>query len=108
MGLPWTTILLHGPTIVEAARKLYAATRKTAAEPPPAEAHDPATLRRAVDVLAERQAQQAALLQDLARQLQEVATAVHGLRRRVAVALAGAALAGALALAGLALALWRS
>ena len=102
MGLPWTTILLHGPTIVEAARKLY----ETARRPPPPSgpaSGDPlkaeiASLRQVVETLTEQGVQHAALLADLARE-------VEHMRRRLTLALTGAALALALSLLSLLLAL---
>ena len=100
-SLPWQTILLHGPTIVEAARKLYAAARRGAAEP--VDGIEP--LRRAVELLEEREVQQAALLTDLAKQVQELGVAMDVLRRRVMLSLAGASIAVALAVVAVALAL---
>jgi hypothetical protein len=108
MPLPWKTILLHGPTIVEAARKLYAATRKGAAEPNPmGQGTDGTELRRALETLTERQMQHAALLNDLAGQVQAMAAELDLLRRRVRFALVGGGLSTALAIAAVVLALWR-
>lgn len=108
-NVPWKTILLHGPTLVEAARTLYAATRKAAAGAAPSEqaASGIEPLRRAVEALAEREVQQAALLADLARQVQDMATALDVLRARIVLTLVGAALAVALSLLSVGLLLWR-
>jgi hypothetical protein len=84
--VPWKTILFHAPTIVEAARKAYGTTRaphaETEARPRPPAGLD--ALRRAVEDLELREAQQAALFEDLARQVEAMATAVEVLRARVA------------------------
>jgi hypothetical protein len=109
MNVPWTTILLHAPTIVEAARKLLATARRPIGE---TEADDDVaggreSLRGAVAALTERQAEQAALLADLAGQVQAMAVALEELRRRTMLALVGAALAGVVALASAALVWWR-
>jgi hypothetical protein len=104
----WKTILVHGPTIVDAARKLYAASRRTA--DPEAAAPDGGGidgLRRAVDTLAAREMEQSALLADLAKQVQDIATIVDVLRVRVMLALLGSALALALALVAVTLRVWR-
>ena len=106
-NLPWQTILLHGPTIVEAARKLYTAARKGAAETESTartgDGIEP--LRRAVEILEEREVQQAAVLADLAKQVQEMGAAVDVLRRRVMLSLVGTAVAILLASVAVALAL---
>ena len=105
----WKTILLHGPTIVDAARKLYAATRRTAdPEPGGPEGAGIDSLRRAVDMLTAREMEQSALLADLAKQVQDIATAVEALRVRVTLALLASALAAALAILAVALSVWRT
>jgi hypothetical protein len=105
----WKTILVHGPTIVDTARKLYAATRRTA--DPEAAALEGGEgidgLRRAVDSLAARETEHSALLADLAKQVQDIATIVDVLRVRVMLALLGSALALALALVAVAVRVWR-
>jgi hypothetical protein len=106
--VPWRTILLHAPTIVEAARKLYGTTRVPPAEPE-ARPRPPAGLdavRRAVEDLEQREAQQAALFADLARQVEAMATAVEVLRARIAFALVGSSVAAVLAIVAAVLA-WR-
>lgn len=106
--VPWKTILLHAPTIVEAARKVYGATRAPHAETG-ARPRRPAgldALGRAVEDLEQREAQQAALFADLARQVEAMATAVEVLRARVALALAGSAIATVVAIVA-AIVAWR-
>ena len=107
-AMPWKTILFHVPTIVEAARQLYETTRlppaaKEARPQPPASLD---ALRRAVADLEQRQAQQAALFADLARQVEALATAVEVLRARVAYALAASSVATVLTIVAVVLA-WR-
>jgi predicted RNase H-like nuclease (RuvC/YqgF family) len=90
--LPWKTILLQGPTIVEAARKLYAMTRQPTGE---AELIEPASddaggLRLAVMTLERRQEEHARLLADLARQVEELTATLEMLRGRIRVALIAA------------------
>jgi 2-phosphoglycerate kinase len=104
MGLPWTTILLHGPTIVEAARKLYATARRPPVQPELAPgdaiAVEVESLRQVLETLTEQEVQHAALLTDLARQVQQM-------RARLALALVGAACAVAMSCLAVALAVWR-
>jgi hypothetical protein len=101
------TILVHGPTIVDAARKLYAATRRTAdPEAAAPEGGGLDALRHAVNSLAAREMEHSALLADLAKQVQDIATTVDALRVRVTLALLGSALALALALVAVALRVW--
>ena len=105
--MPWKTLLVHAPTLVDAARHLYATTR------PPARDGAAGTrtgdglepLRRAVEELEEQATRQAALVADLAKQVETLTTAVDVLRARVVVALTvasvtlGAALVTAVVLA---------
>jgi hypothetical protein len=102
--VPWKTILFHAPAIVEAARKLYGTTLETEARPRPPAGLD--ALRRAVEDLEQREAQQAALFSDLAREVEAMATAVEILRARVALALAGSSIATVVAIVAAILA-WR-
>jgi hypothetical protein len=102
--VPWKTILFHAPTIVEAARQLYGPTRETEARPRPPGGID--ALRRAVEDLEQREAQQAALFADLARQVEAMATAVEVLRARVALVLVGSSIATVVAIVAAILA-WR-
>jgi hypothetical protein len=93
--VPWKTILVHGPAIVDAARSYYATTRRAAERDEAGDrgAGGPDALRHAVQRLEEREVQQAALFADLARQVQDMATAIEALRRRFVLALWGAGLA---------------
>jgi hypothetical protein len=92
--LPWRTVLVHAPAIVDTARRFYSTTR-----PPPDDETAPRSgddldaLRRAVVELEVREGQQAALLADFARQVQAMATAIEVLRTRMLLALWGAAAA---------------
>lgn len=108
-NVPWKSILLHAPTIVEAARTFYATTRKPAGEaaPSPRAGDGLEGLRRAVEELEARETQQAALFADLAKQVQEMATALEVLRARVLFALVGASLALVVALVTAAVLVWR-
>jgi hypothetical protein len=110
VSLPWKTILFHGPTILEAARTLYAAARKsTGADGESGEraADGVDEVRRALDRIEERELQQAALLADLAKQVQDVTVTVDLMRARLRVALVGASLAVALAIVSIVLSLSR-
>jgi len=107
--VPWKTILMHAPTIVDAARSFYGATRKTAENagrgnraPGGMEG-----LRERVELLEEREAQQAALFADLARQVQEMATALEVLRARAHLAAVGSSVAVVLSVLTVAFVLWR-
>ena len=65
--LPWKTILLNAPTIVDAARKFYATTRTAADADAGPRAHvSVGALRRAVEDLEAREVQQAALFAEMA------------------------------------------
>lgn len=104
--IPWRTLLVHGPTIVEAARTLYTGAKKPAAESMPRvrSFDDADVLRRAVEQLEVREVQQAGLIAELAKQVQDLTTALDVLRARLTLALVGAAIAAALAV--LATAAW--
>jgi hypothetical protein len=97
--VPWTTILSHAPSVLDAARGL----RRSAAEAPAAEPADGdvETLARALERLQERQEEQVALVSDLARQVGELTAALEVLRARLRLALSGAAIAVALAILAL-------
>ncbi|HEX3177737.1 MAG TPA: hypothetical protein VHZ49_13740, partial [Methylomirabilota bacterium] len=71
MRLPWKTLLLQVPTLVEAARQLYGMTRQPRGD---VEAED----RSADDlaVLERRQEEQAKLVADLATQMEQLAAAL--------------------------------
>jgi hypothetical protein len=100
--VPWRTIVLHAPTIMKAARRYYGATRTAnpRAERSARTAEGIEPVRRALE-------KQAALIDDLARQVQELAAALTVLQARVRLALIGASVAVAVALVTAALVLWR-
>ena len=93
--LPWKLIVGHAPTIVDAARALYAGSRRAGggAEPSEPPAGSLEALERALERLEAREVQHAALVADLARQLRDMATALEVLRARLRLALSGAAMA---------------
>jgi hypothetical protein len=94
-SLPWRTVLVHAPAIVDTARRFYGTTRPPAPDDATAtrSGDDLDALRRAVVELEAREGQQAALLADFARQVQAMATAIEVLRTRMLLALWGAAAA---------------
>jgi hypothetical protein len=108
--VPWRTLIRHAPTIVEAARGYYSATRRTTAEREPERERAPAVgndaLRRAIERLEDREVQHAAIVADLAKEVAEMATAVGVLRARLSLALWGAGIAGLVALAALVVVVW--
>jgi hypothetical protein len=92
--LPWRTVLVHAPAIVDTARRFYGTTRPPTDDPTATRSGDDLdALRRAVVELEAREGQQAALLADFARQVQAMATAIEVLRTRMLLALWGAAAA---------------
>jgi hypothetical protein len=99
--VPWRALLAHAPTLVDAARRF----RRPAREPERTEAAagDVEALKRAVQQLREREGQQAALLDELAKQAREMAIALEVLHARLRFALIGAALALGLAILALVL-----
>jgi hypothetical protein len=98
--VPWRTVLLHAPTIVDTARRFYGTSRPAAPKEDPGSrsSDDIDALRRAVVELEAREGQQAALLADFARQVQAMANAIEVLRARMLLALWGAAAALAVAI----------
>ena len=110
--VPWRTLLRHAPTIVEAARGYYTATRRTTTERAPERERPTAGgiddgVRRAVERLEEREVQQAAIVADLAKEVAEMTTAIEILRARLNIALWGTGIALVLALASLLVLLFR-
>ena len=99
--MPWRLLVEHAPTIVDAARQLYAGSRGAYRRPQAGERTTGSveSLQRAVEQLEARDVQQAAVLDELARQVQAITTALDVLRARVRWALAGAAVAVAIAAA---------
>ena len=107
--VPWKTILVHGPAIVDAARTLYARSRRPVEAP---EAERPSLdtepgLRRAVRQLEEREMQQAKLIADLAKQVQDLTGALEVLAARIRLIAFGAALAVAVAIVSVVITLSR-
>ena len=107
--MPWKTLLMHAPTLVDAARHLYATTRTPADTPPsrPRASDGIERLQRAMEELEARERQQAALVADLAKQMEALATALDVLRARVLLALGGAGIALVVALAVAVVLVWR-
>ena len=107
--LPWKTLLVHAPTIVDAARNLYTTGRgpTTDGSPPAPAGNEVERLRRAVQELEARADQQAALLADLAKQSQALAAALEIVQGRVLVALVAATVALVLTVATTGVLLWR-
>ena len=98
--IPWRLLVDHAPTIVDAARRLYAGSRSPYRPLPRGErtGTSPESLQRAVEQLEAREAQHAAMLDDLAKQVQAMTTALEVLRARVRWAWLGSAVAVAVAL----------
>ena len=99
--MPWRLLVDHAPTIVDAARRLYAGSRQPHRRYQPSERTTDSfeALQRAVEQLEAREVQHAAVLEELAKQVQDMTTALEVLRARVRWAWIGAAAAVALALA---------
>jgi hypothetical protein len=107
--MPWKTILVNAPAIVDAARTFYTTTRTPAADAlaGPRASDGLHQLRGAVEAMEAREARQAQLFAELAKQVESMATALEVLRARVTFALAGASVALAVALVALVLLLRR-
>ena len=98
--MPWRLLVEHAPTIVDAARRLYVGSRRAPGRSPSSErAVTLDALRRAVEQLEAREVQHAAVLEELAKQVQDVTTALEVLRARVRWAWIGASVAVVVALA---------
>jgi len=91
--IPWRLLIDHAPLIVEAARRLYAGPRPGPLRGGPGERMTVESLQRAVEQLEARDAQHAELFADLARQVQDMTTALEVLRARLRWAWLGVALA---------------
>jgi hypothetical protein len=93
--IPWRLLIDHAPTIVDAARRLYASSRPAPLRGPPGDRTTASleSLQRAVEELEAREAQHAELVAELAKQVQDMTTALQVLRARVRWAWLGAALA---------------
>ena len=98
--MPWRMIVDHAPTIVDAARKLYASSRRPrpGTEPGDRASRGVESLQRAIEQLEAREVEHAGLLADLAKQVQDMANALEVLRARVRWALIGASVAVAVAI----------
>src|SRR2546428_12469592 len=98
--MPWRLLVDHAPPIVDAARRLYAASRQPhgAYQPRERTTDSLESLQRAVEQLEAREVQHAAVLEELAKQVQDMTTALEVLRARVRWAWIGAAVAVAGAL----------
>jgi hypothetical protein len=93
--ISWRLLIDHAPTIVDAARRLYASSRPAPLRGPPGDRTTASleSLQRAVEELEAREAQHAELVAELAKQVQDMTTALQVLRARVRWAWLGAALA---------------
>jgi hypothetical protein len=98
--MPWRLLVDHAPTIVDAARRLYVSSQKARGryQPSARTTENLDALQRAVEQLEVREVQHAAVLEELAKQVQDMTTALEVLRARVRWAWIGAAAAVALAL----------
>ena len=97
--IPWRLLVDHAPIIVEAARRLYASSRPAPLRGRPGERLTASleSLQRAVEQLEARDAQHAELFAELAKQVQDMTTALEVLRAHLRWAWLGAALALAVA-----------
>ena len=99
--MPWRLLVEHAPTIVDTARRLYAGSLRPRGRYAPGERPTQSleSLQRAIEQLEARELQHASVLAELAKQVQDVTTALEVLRARVRWAWIGASVAVALALA---------
>src|SRR5437773_12357540 len=99
--MPWRLLVDHAPTIVDAARRLYAASRQPHGAYQPSERTTDSleALQRAVEQLEAREVDHAAVLEELAKQVQDTTTALEVLRARLRWAWIGASAAVSAALA---------
>ena len=97
--IPWRLLVDHAPTLVDAARRVYVGSRIAGHRPTREPTASLDVLQRAVEDLEAREVKHAAVLEQLAKQVQELTTAVDVLRARVRWAWIGAAAAIAVALA---------
>jgi hypothetical protein len=91
--IPWRLLVDHAPILVEAARRLYASSRPGPLRGAPGERTTLDALARAVEQLEARDAQHAELFAELAKQVQDMTTALEVLRARLRWAWLGVALA---------------
>jgi len=98
--MPWRLLVEHAPTIVDAARRLYVGSGRALGRSPLSERTGSLdALERAVEQLEAREVEHASVLEELAKQVQDVTTALEVLRARVRWAWIGASVAVAVALA---------
>ena len=93
--IPWRLLVDHAPIIVEAARRLYASSRPVSSEGRPGKRPTVTleSLQRDLEQLEARDAQHAEVVAELARQVQEMTTALEALRTRLRWAWFGVAFA---------------
>ena len=104
-NIPWDQVLRHGPRVLDAATALFEKWQTRRPEPvhPHEEApHNPLqVVEQRLQALETAEAEQAALVREMAREMQDMADELQRqrLRTRIALILAGVALAlGAVAL----------
>ena len=98
--MPWRLLVEHAPTIVDAARRLYVGSGRARGRSPLSERTGSLdALERAVEQLEAREVEHASVLEELAKQVQDVTTALEVLRARVRWAWIGTSVAVAVALA---------
>jgi hypothetical protein len=97
--IPWQLLVDHAPTIVDAARRMYVGSSTAAHRSGRERTVGLDALRRAVDELEAREVRHAAVLEDLAKQVQDLTMAIEVLRARLRWAWIGAVVAMAVAVA---------
>jgi hypothetical protein len=80
-GIPWATILTHGPALVTAARQLLAAAGPSNRSPAP-------SVEARLQQLETTSMESARLLEDIAQQIQALTIAQEQTARRVRIAIA--------------------
>ena len=93
--IPWRLLVDHAPTIVEAARRLYVSSRPAPSGGRPGKRPTVTleSLQRDVEQLEARDAQHAEVIAELAKQVQDMTTALEVLRARLRWAWLGVAVA---------------
>jgi hypothetical protein len=100
-ALPWRMIIANAPKVVDAARGVYEARRRAASLPEIRTAPRGDTTREiefAVATLEEHATRQAAVVAQLATQVEAMAGAIEVMRRRLALALTACLVASGLAI----------
>lgn len=101
-ALPWRTIIVNAPKVVDAARAVYDTRRRAAPLPEirsaPARGDTTRELEFAVATLEEHATRQAAVVAQLATQVEAMAGAIEVMRRRLALALTASLVTSGLAL----------